>query len=273
MPFRSHIGRGFDFKAAPTLTMFAIVVATGAVAGVLWLTGGSGALIFYAPAYAFVTWALLREIDPDHQWTALIGAAGAGAWVVLGGDYISLLPVAALLVSARLVTESTGRRPLFTDLAALGLASLIGFSEAGWVAGFGLAVALYLDDRLSYESRGIQVAASAVIAVGTTLVASLTDAFPEVLPDVVPYLAIGSGALALLLVIRDPADPITQVDARHKSFLRRDRLHVSRSLIAILVVAMVLLLGQDAFGLVPLLFALTLALVSNEVEIVRRRAG
>jgi hypothetical protein len=260
----------FDFKAPTTIAMITIVLGAGAVALVLWLTGSPAGYIFYAPAHAFVSWALLREIDPDHNWTALVGAAGAGAWVLWGGLHISLLAVGVVMVAARIVTETTGRRPLPTDLGVMVGACLIGFTVAGWVAGFGLAIALYLDDRLAEQSRGIQIASSAVTAIGTTVVATLTDAFPATLPEIVPYVAITAGVIALLLVVREPADPITQVDARHKSFLHPERLHASRSLVGVLFFAMSLLLGVDAEGLTPVLFALTLALISNEVELVRR---
>jgi hypothetical protein len=75
----------------------------------------------------------------------------------------------------------------------------------------------------------------------------------------------------LALVVREPAEPISQVDARHKSFMSQDRLHASRSLLGVLVFAISLLTGDNAEGLVPTLAALLLVVISNEVELVRRR--
>jgi hypothetical protein len=49
------------------------------------------------------------------------------------------------------------------------------------------------------------------------------------------------------------------------------RLQASRSLTAVLVFVMTILTGAEAKGMVPLIAALTLAVVSNELELVRRR--
>lgn len=269
MPIRSHIGRPLDPGLRSNQILIAIVLLTGAISVALWLNGEPAGIIFFAPAQAFVIWALAREIDTDHDWTALVAAAAAGAWVLAGRPYLSVLAVGVLMLAARLVTESTGRRPLVIDLVAVALGAFVGFTVAGWVAGFGLAIALYLDDRFAPEGRRLQIGVSALTAIGTTIVATVTGAFPETLPELNPYIAVSAGILALLLVARDPADPITQVDARHKAFISKQRLHVSRSLTGVLVFGMSLLVGDEAEGLVPLLVALLLVVVSNEVE--RRR--
>lgn len=272
MRLRTHIGRDFDFRSTSNLALFAIVGATGAVAVVMWLTGEPAEPIFFAPAWAFVTWANLREIDPDHNWTALLGAVGAGAWILIDGSQVSVLAIGVLILVGRLVTESTGRRPLVTDLVALGVAALVGFTPEGWIAAFGLAIAIYLDDRFAEESRPIQLVASAAVAAIATVIAALTNAFPRAIPVIEPIPATVAAVLALVLVIRAPAGPTTQVDARHKGFLSQERLHASRSLMGVLVFAMTLLVGTRVSGLVPMGFALLLAAVSNEVELARRRA-
>jgi hypothetical protein len=270
MPIRSHLGRPLDIRRRSNILLLAIVLGTGAVAVALWSTGDRADLIFFAPAQAFVIWALMREIDPDHDWTALVAAAGGGAWVLVGGEYISILATAALMLAARLVTESTGRRPLVTDLIAMALGALVGFTVEGWVAAFGLAVALYLDDRFAVESRRLQIGVSAVTAVGATVMATVTGAFPETLPEITPWVVAAAGVITLILVVREPLEPITQVDARHKSFVSKARLHSSRTLVGVLVFGMSLLTGEGAVGLVPVLAAQLLAIVSNEVERVQR---
>jgi hypothetical protein len=158
-----------------------------------------------------------------------------------------------------------------TDLVALLIAGLAAYRVEGWVAAFGLAIALYLDDRFAESPRPAQIWVSAGIAAGATLMATLTDAFPDTVPGIHPVIAIVAGTLALALVVREPAEPISQVDARHKSFMSQDRLHASRSLLGVLVFAISLLTGDNAEGLVPTLAALLLVVISNEVELVRRR--
>lgn len=270
MPIRSHLGRPLDVRRRSNLLIIALVLVIGAVAVALWLADRPPELIFFAPAQAFVIWALLREIDPDHEWTALVAAAGAGAWVLAGGEYLSLLAIAALMLAARLVTESTGRRPLATDLIAMALGALVGFTVEGWIAAFGLAIALYLDDRFALESRRIQIGISAITAIAATIVATVTGAFPETMPEITPWIAATSALIGLVLAARDPASPLSQVDARHKAFISKERLHSSRTLIGVLVFAMSLLAGETALGIVPILFALLLAILSNEVERQRR---
>lgn len=269
MPFRTHIGRDIDVRTPSNLTILILMLLSAGGALVLWLNGEPASL-FLAPVLVFVVWALMREIDPDHDSTAIVAAMVAGGWVLAGLPVLSALAVAAIMLAARLVTESTGRRPLPTDLIIPAAGIAISFTLEGWVAGFGLAVAIYLDDRLAPDSRGIQVAAASVTAIGSTLVASAADVFPRAVPDVVPYVVIPIGLIALLLVVRDPAAPISQVDARHGAFMRKDRLHASRSLVGILVFATSLLVGQTAEEIVPLGIALLLAVVSNEVEGLRR---
>ena len=271
MQFRSHLGRDIDIRHLPNVIMIAVTLLAGAVAAFTWLNDGPAGPIFFAPAYAFVTWALLREIDPDHNWTALVSAGLAAGWILVGGAPVSVLALGVLVLVSRLVTESTGRRPLVTDLVAMLLATLAAYTVEGWIAAFGLAIALYLDVRLTEQARPVQTWVSAGIAVGATLLATLFDAFPDTLPEIHPIVAIAAGVLALILVVRDPAQPITQADARHKAFLRQDRLHASRSLIGVLVFAMSLLTGADAAGLIPTMTGLLIVVIANEIEVVRRR--
>lgn len=272
MPIRSHLGRPIEPRRGSNLLMIVIVLLTGAVAVALWLAGNPAELVFFGPAQAFVIWALMREIDPDHEWTALVAAVAGGAWVLAGGEYVSVLAIAVLMLAARLVTESTGRRPLVIDLVAMALGALVGFTVEGWVAAFGLAIALYLDDRFAAESRRLQIGVSALTAAGATIVATLAGAFPETIPNIVPWAAVASGLVALLLVARDPTEPISQVDARHKAFISKERLHSSRTLIGVLIFGMSLLTGDEVVGLIPVLAALFLAIVSNEMERARRRS-
>jgi hypothetical protein len=272
MNFRTHLGRSLDFSYKSNVALVALVGLAAGVALVLWLNG-SPAEVFWAPLDLYILWVLLREVDPDHNWTALFAAAGAGVWSLALQPRASALAIGGLAMAARITTSTTGRRPLPTDLtvvAAIGIA--ISFTIEGFIAGFAIAIAIYLDDRLFGESRGMQVAAAAVTAIGAAVVATAARAFPQTLPEIVPYMAIATGVVALLLVLRDPAPPISQVDARHAAFIREDRLHASRALVGLAVFAMTLLVGQDSVELAPVLGGLLLVLISNEVERVRRPA-
>jgi hypothetical protein len=271
MDFRSHFGRPFDFRQRSNVILAVIVVVTGATAAVLWVAGDP-ATVLWAPVHAFVIWALIREIDPDHQWPAIVGALMAGAWVLQGMAISPIWAPAGLIVAARITTSTTGRRLLPVDLGVVsGIGIAIGFTVAGWAAGFGIALALHLDDRFRGESRLPAIAASAITAIGTTVVATAAGAFPDTAPAVVQYLAIIAGLAALTLLAREPAVPTSTVDARHGAFLDRARLHTSRSIVGVLVFLMTILTGAEAEGLVVVIGALWLAVISNEIELIRRR--
>lgn len=261
-----------DLRVRSNVLLIILMVIGAGVALILWLDGGPGEL-FLAPVFTFAIWALMREIDPDHNWTALVAAVLAGAWVLLGGEVLSVWALAGLGIAARIITSTSGRRPLLVDLMVASVFGVaIAFTVEGWAAGFGIALAIYLDDRFRGENRLQPIAASALTAVGTTVLASLTGAFPERFPDVVQLVAIAAGVAALILIGRDPATPISQVDARHAAFLDEARLHVSRSVIGIVVFVTTILTGTDARGMIVVVGALGLAIISNEIELLRRRS-
>lgn len=270
MDFRSHLVRRIDIRSPSNVAIAILTVITGGIAVVRWLGAEPGEIVL-APVYVFLIWALIREIDPDHHWAALVGATLTAGWALSGANVTSALAIAGLMVAARIVTSTTGRRPLPLDLVAVGVFGVaIGFTVEGWAAGFGIALAIYLDDRFAVESRLMAVGAAAATAVGTTVMATLTSAFPERLPDIDQVMAIAAGLAALLLLIREPAHPISQVDARHAAFIDRSRLHSCRSMVGILLFLMTVLTGVDAGGMIVVVAALVLAIVSNEIELLRR---
>lgn len=271
MDFRSHLGRRMNFKTPSNLAVAGICLVSGAIAGILWL-GGEPGTIALSPVYAFLVWALVREIDPDHNWIALAAATFTATWALLGEPTVSGFAIAGLMIAARIATSTTGRRPLLLDLVVVSVFGIvIGYGVAGWVAGFGIAIAIYLDDRLSGDNRLAATTAAAITAIGTTVVATASGSLPDRFPEIVEWVIIAAGVAALLLIARDPAPPISQVDARHAAFIDQTRLHASRSLVGCLVFLMSIFTGQESEGLVVVIVAMGLVVISNEIELVRRR--
>jgi len=137
----STIGRPIDFKyktnRAISFTTIAVVlvasivrVATGSALldGMVW--GGKAGLA------VFLTWALCRELDPEHDLSAFVGAfllLGSVPWVGLP----SLLLLFWMLQASRIVNRTTGAPATILD-------SLVLLALATWlVRQFGVAV-LYL---------------------------------------------------------------------------------------------------------------------------------
>lgn len=269
--FRSHVLRPLDATDPWNRAVLGVSVVAAVAGAYLTLSHDREPLLAVeAGGYAFLAWALARELDPDRQVPAVVLALLAGAWALLGYGTV-LLPFAGLLMVARLVVETTGRRPLPTDLAVLALvATAISFTPLGWVAGFGLAVAMYVDDRMSAEPARAALYAAIGAAVGSTLVASLSGALPRSAPIVRPLLIAALGLLALIAVTREPLDPVSFVDSRSKRFLRKDRLQAGRALCAIILFLGALISGESAPDVLPMALVVAFSLASSEIERTRR---
>ena len=271
MVFRSHLTRPLDPRSPSNAAISGLTLLAAAIAGVLALAGDRTLwLPMLAAGATFLTWALGRELDPDHQLTALIAAVPAGSLVLLGHE-VSILVTLTVMMTARLVVATTGRTPLPGDLAAMVvLAGAVSFTPLGWVAGFGLAVAIYLDDRMAETHFGRATVAAIGAAVASTVVATLTDALPGALPPVRPMLILALGALALIAVARDPVAPSSFVDSRRKSLLVPERLHAGRALVGLVLFFGGLLDSNQNVVLGTMALALALALGADATERVRR---
>lgn len=260
------MGRDFDFRRnRPHQILAALVVLAGVSALVAVANGGEMALIL-APAHVFVVWAVTREIDPDHQWTALAAGAFAGGWIVLGQPEIAALAIGALILATRLVSHTTGRRPLVVDLVFVAIAATAAaHTLEGWIAGFACAIAIHLDDRFRGEAHRAHLIAALLSATGATVVAYLFDVFPDSVPTQASLTLAAAVFLALVLILRDPHPPSSTVDAKHAARIDADRLHSSRTLVAVTVVVMALALGGEAWGLVPLMVMMALVILSREL--------
>lgn len=267
--FRTHLGRGMDFSS--TSNRLIVVTTTAmAVAGLaLWLTG-DWPHAWLAPFETFLIWALVRELDPDRHWTAQIAATIAGIWVLVGLDVVSVLALSGFLLAGRLVLEPVGLRPLSTDLAAMVLAaSVISYTAVGWVAGSGIALAIYIDARMADEPRRIAWLSAVAAALGASAVATVFDALPQGLPSIRPFVVVLVGLLALIVVARDPLPVTSAVDHSPHKLMRTDRLHAARVLTVVLVFVAAILAGQEAAGLGPVIIAVAMALASDELARMR----
>jgi hypothetical protein len=271
MAFRSHVGRGLDLSSRSNRLLLGLIAVSGLAGVVVWLSGGETAVL-WAPVHVFLVWALTRELDPDHNSTALAAGLIAGLWVLVGFDAGGALPAIGLLLAARVVVNTTGRRPLLSDLVALGvLASAISFTATGWVTGYGLALAIYIDDRMAEKHTTVAAVMAALAALGSSAIATSSQVFPQQMPDINQLLVVMIGVLALMAVVREPESPTSLVDSRRKTPISQDRLHAGRGLIGVLVFVAAFLAGPDAAAMGPAVIALTLVLISNEIERIRRR--
>lgn len=95
----------------------------------------------------FLAWALGREVDPEHEFSAFVGSGLALAGLLLFGAP-GLLALFWFLLVLRLVNRTTGLPAKILDsLAVLGLGLWLAWQES-WVYGLTTALAFLLDSRL-----------------------------------------------------------------------------------------------------------------------------
>jgi hypothetical protein len=100
----------------------------------------------------FLTWALGRELDPDHDLSAFVGV-GLVLIALLIFDRPSLLVIFWLLLVLRVVNRTVGlpAKPL-DSLAVLGLGAWLAW-QGYWMVGLATAVAFLMDGLLSPPLR------------------------------------------------------------------------------------------------------------------------
>jgi hypothetical protein len=137
----------------PTNRAIAVLALVVAIAGAI-LRLLSGAALLESSLWGigagfvlFLTWALGRELDPDHDLSAFVGA-GLVLIALLLFDTPSLLVVFWLLLLLRIVNRTAGlpARPL-DSLAVLGLGAWLTW-QGHWMVGLVTAVAFLLDGLL-----------------------------------------------------------------------------------------------------------------------------
>ncbi len=129
----STLGRPVDLRV-PTNRAIAVLSflgllagsVTGQVRGLVWSEAVLQGLAWAGSI--FFSWALGRELDPDHPSSAFLASAGGLAGSILLGPPSFLLSL-WILLSARMITRSTGSEPGILDIAGVtGLCMWLGAS-------------------------------------------------------------------------------------------------------------------------------------------------
>jgi len=149
----SAILRVLDPRLPTNLAIIVLSAVVGAAALLYWLVAGMSlfdSLVWSVGAGFTVglTWAISRELDPDHDLSAFVAAALAIAGLIVFG-LPSLIIHLWLLVLARVVIRPVGfSARLLDSLALLALGGWLAWG-GNWIAGLMTAVAFLLDARLS----------------------------------------------------------------------------------------------------------------------------
>jgi len=206
--------------------------AAAAVAALAYPGGRSpAAAMADAALTVFLTWALVSELDPDHPLSALLGGVVAGAVAITTGT-VSAIALAVLMLSARLVTRSTGLRPLITDIAVVGaVVGALSRTPLVWAAGLAFAFAVALDTGLPEPAPQRNLWLAGAIGLAVTLTAVLSDALQVSwrMPGATTAALV---AVALALVVTAPNDDLRSVTDFRPVPLHPERLRAARLLTA-----------------------------------------
>jgi hypothetical protein len=257
----TSIGRTIDFDY-PSNRAIAIVTFIVTVGGALlqFLSGGRwGESILWgvnAGVGIFLTWALCRELDPDHALSAFV-AAGL-ALLGLGFCGLPRLTVILWLVMVmRVVNRTTGLAAgLLDSLAVLGLGSWLSLQE-NWSYGAINALAFLLDSRL--PRRVPRQLIFAVLALMATLTIALVgvERLWEGPPSVLGGL-IGLALSALFLPVILTARDLESVGDRSQEPLEPTRVRAAQLLALLTGVEIFIEEGAAAVGALAPLWAAVL---------------
>jgi hypothetical protein len=162
------------------IVLLTVLVTAGAAAW-QWLDGApllDGALWGIGAGLAvFLAWVLARELDPDHDLSAFVGA-GLALIALPALGLPQLLPLFWMVVAVRVINRTVGlpARPL-DSLALLALGLWLTW-QAGWLYGLLTAGALFLDGWLVPRLRRHLLLATAMLA-ATVVLALLGATVPQ----------------------------------------------------------------------------------------------
>lgn len=232
-PYRlTSLQRVVDPRYPSNRLALAGAVLAAAVAAVALLLGadlGFGPL--GAAMAVFLSWAIARELDPDHPASAAFAMPAAFVLLLAAGE-ASLLVSAAVLLATRITagTVGTDLRPLDV-LVLIGLSGLLGSQSIG-VVGLALIVAaLFITDRSAVRSAAIAVAAVAAFA--AVAVAS-GSGLAWGTPGGGDWATLAVSVIATLLII--PASPVATPTDRGSGTIDVKRVTAARLMAALAVV-------------------------------------
>ncbi len=244
------LGRPVVMNHFPNRLVAILTLAILAVTLVIKLSGGAAVLDALSTAAVtafavFLTWAIGREIDPAHDWSAFVALPFALLTaVMLGGpNFIALLFV---LLFSRTLSGCTGMRPTISDSILLIILGAILFCDGIFMALIILALVFFSDAFLKPPNQR-----QIFFGVASLFVFGLMFLFVSGIPF---YLEMGNlyniSALLLLLAAVVVLFMLTgreQIpDDMNHAALQKTRVRLAQSLPALFVILELILKGDPA---------------------------
>jgi hypothetical protein len=175
----TSIGRTLDpLNYRTHLAIILMTLVGGVIAGAVTLLNGGelGSALtagFFMGASIFIAWVIAREVDPDNDYSAFVGAFLAGVFFVGRVDILSL---SVVIILSRIINRVVGPSAKLNDsvlaLVLIGLSVLTG----NWQMGLVGAIAYAMDALLSQplRSQWIFALVSLAISVGYVVLNGIT---------------------------------------------------------------------------------------------------
>lgn len=155
------LGRKIDINYPTNRIM---IIATIIVAGLGWIVTGNPLSGLSIGIGVFLTWALAREVDPKHEYSAFLAAAFA-LINLLYYKSISLLVIFWILLLLRTVNGITGKELTASDIfSVLGLSIYLSFNNSNgiylilFILAMCILIAFKERTKISLLASGVAVA-------------------------------------------------------------------------------------------------------------------
>lgn len=121
---------------------------------------------FRVAVAVFLGWAIARELDPDHPWSAAVAGPLAGLGVAMAVPELGA--AAGFLIATRIVARSTGMSAHRWELVGLvGFVGYLAASREAWPAALALVWALWIDGghpHATHPPSRVAAAGAAIVA-------------------------------------------------------------------------------------------------------------
>lgn len=175
----THIGRPIDLSYLSN-RLVVILSVVGAATG-FFFAGDRNPLraAFDTAMTVFLVWALTREIHPENTHAATAAAVVGGGLSVWTGD-TSLIALAGLMLSARVLVRTTGLWPRLSDILVIGIAvGVFARTPLAWATGMAVAVAFAFDTFLPQPAPATHLWLAGAVGTAVTLSAVISGALPD----------------------------------------------------------------------------------------------
>jgi hypothetical protein len=236
---RSSLGRDVDPRL-PSNRLAIVGALLAALATGLAAQAGLeiGLSPFSAALGVFLSWAIARELDPDHPAAAAIALPVSFVLLVLVGPS-SLLVSTGLLLGARMTAGTVGTPLRLLDVVGIvALSALLGTSVVGAVGVAAMGVGVLVDEPR--RERALAVVGSAAVAFAAAALVTGVE-WAWMLPDTSGWVVLVIGVAATLLVI--PAAPPDTPTDRTGDLVQGGRVTAARVVAGVGVVAAFILAG------------------------------